>query len=204
MDVLELLDGIRIDALPNWAHESSPDAVTQRTIRIFLASSSELREDRDELDLYFRQRNDVLRKRGLYLEIVRWEKSLDAMSETRLQDEYNEAVRSCDLFVSLFFTKTGRFTEEEFDVAHCAFKETGRPRIYVFFKDADFRIGKITREIETLLKFKEKLNELEHFYTSYENIEHLKRQFNDQLEMLDVPARSAGTASGHAGHPRPG
>ena len=40
------------------------------------------------------------------------------MSETRLQDEYNKAVRDCDVFVSLFFTKTGKFTEEEFDMAH--------------------------------------------------------------------------------------
>ncbi len=60
--------------------------------------------------------NDRLRKEGLYLQIVRWENFLDAMSETRLQDEYQE-VRECDIFVSLFMTKTGTFTEEEFDVA---------------------------------------------------------------------------------------
>lgn len=40
------------------------------------------------------------------------------MSETRLQNDYNEKGRECDLFVSLFSTKTGKFTEEEFDVAH--------------------------------------------------------------------------------------
>ena len=54
---------------------------------------------------------------------MRWENFLDAMSETRLQNEYNKAVRDCDVFVSLFFTKTGKFTEEEFDVAHQQFKE---------------------------------------------------------------------------------
>lgn len=37
--VLELLDGIRPGKLPTWA--------TPRTLRIFLASSAELREDRD-------------------------------------------------------------------------------------------------------------------------------------------------------------
>lgn len=52
------------------------------------------------------------------MEVVRWENFLDAISETRLQDEYNAEVRKCEIFIALFFTKTGKFTEEEFDVAH--------------------------------------------------------------------------------------
>ncbi len=124
VDVLEMLDGIRVDRLPVWAKDEdrSKSSAKQndaepKTIKIFLASSSELKEDRDAFDLYFRQQNDVFRKQGLYLEIVRWENFLDAMSETRLQDEYNQEVKACDIFVSLFFTKTGKFTEEEFDTA---------------------------------------------------------------------------------------
>ncbi|MGR9116305.1 MAG: hypothetical protein ACU85E_11110 [Gammaproteobacteria bacterium] len=45
-------------------------------------------------------------------------------------------------------------------------------------------MGEISDEITTLLRFKKKLNELGHFYTGYDNIEHLKRQFKDQLENL--------------------
>ena len=74
-------------------------------------------------------------KDGVYLTIVRWENFLDAMSETRLQDEYNKAIRECDVFVSLFFTKTGKFTEEEFDAAHEQFKAAGRPLIYTYFQE---------------------------------------------------------------------
>ena len=55
VDVLELLDGIRVDKLPGWAEGDKP-AAPLRTIKIFLASSAELREDRDAFDLYFRQR----------------------------------------------------------------------------------------------------------------------------------------------------
>ena len=141
VDVLELLDGIRVDTLPGWANEQQP-VTSLRTIQIFLASSAELREDRDAFDLYFRQQNDQLRKQGVYLKIVRWENFLDAMSDTRLQDEYNKAIRDCDIFVCLFFTKTGKFTEEEFDVAHRQFKDSGRPRIYTFFKNADIKTGR--------------------------------------------------------------
>lgn len=157
-----------------------------RIIRIFLASSEELREDRDAFDLYFRQQNDQFLKRGFYLEITRWENFLDAMSETRLQDEYNNAVRACHIFVSLFFTKTGKFTEEEFDTAHRQFKETHKPLIYTFFKNAEIKTGSVRLEdLKSLLIFQEKLKTLEHFYTQYDNIEHLKRQFRDQLDILE-------------------
>lgn len=153
-------------------------------VRIFLASSQELRDDRDDFDLYVRQQNDRLIKEGVYLEVDRWENFLDAMAETRLQDEYNKAVRACDIFVSLFFTKTGKFTEEEFDQAHDQFKKTGKPRIYTFFKNADVKTGAITDEILTLLQFKKKLRDLGHFHTDYNDAEHLKRQFRDQLDRL--------------------
>jgi internalin A len=183
VDVLELLDGIRVDQLPGWAKEEKP-ATAPRTIRIFLASSAELWEDRDAFDLHFRQKNDQFRNEGLNLEIVRWENFLDAMAETRLQDEYNGKLRRCDIFVSLFFTKTGKFTEEEFDTAYRQFKDTGRPYIYTFFKNAPVLMGDIDDEVLSLLQFKKKLVNLGHFYTSYDNIEHLKRQFRDQLDKL--------------------
>jgi hypothetical protein len=184
VDVLELLDGIRVDKLPGWANKE-PAAAPPRTIRIFLASSAELREDRDAFDLYLRQQNDQLRKKGVYLEIVRWENFLDAMSETRLQDEYNRAIRDCDIFVCLFFTKTGKFTEEEFDVAHRQFQDTRRPLIYTFFKDDGIKTGRMPWEdLMSLRAFQDKLDKLGHFRTNYTSIEHLKLQFRDQLDMI--------------------
>jgi hypothetical protein len=161
------------------------DATQPRTIRIFLASSEELREDRDAFELYFRQQNDQLRKRGLYLEINRWENFLDAMSDTRLQDEYNKAVRECDIFVSLFFTKTGKYTEEEFDTARRQFLETGKPLIYTFFKDAEIKTGSAReKDLESLWAFQKRLSALKHFYSRYDSVEHLKRQFRDQLDKI--------------------
>ena len=154
------------------------------TLRIFLASSAELRDDRDQLDLYLRQQNDLFRKEGLYLEIVRWENFLDAMADTRLQDEYNREVRACDIFVSLFFTKAGLFTEEELDTAHQHYQQTGRPFIYTFFKNAPRNTGDIGDEILSLLQLKRRLRALGHYPTSYDSAEHLKRQFIDQLKKI--------------------
>lgn len=170
--------------LRGWAKEEKPPTALRR-IRIFLASSAELREDRDEFDRYFRQLNDQLLEEGVYLQVVRWENFLDAMSDTRLQDEYNKELRRCDIFVSLFFTKTGKYTEEEFDTAHRQFKDTGLPRIYTFFKDADIKTGSAREEdLNSLWAFQKKLRSLGHFYTMYNDIEHLKLLFRDQLDEL--------------------
>jgi internalin A len=179
VDVLELLQGVRNEP----GRQASPSV--RRDIRVFLASSSELREERDALDLHLRQRNDLLRKSGLYLEIVRWENFLDAMSETRLQDEYNKAIRECDLFVCLFFTKTGKYSAEEFDVAHRQFKASGRPRIFVYFKNAGIRIGQIRKEEQnSLWAFRDKLNALGHFPKDFDNVEHLILDFSGQLDKV--------------------
>ncbi|SFL80318.1 Ras of Complex, Roc, domain of DAPkinase [Nitrosomonas communis] len=196
VNVLTLLDGFKPEHLPIWA-EKQPDSrrltseltksnrVKDKTIKIFLASSEELREDRDAFDLYFRQRNDRLLEQGIYLKIVRWENFLDAMSSTRLQDEYNREVHNCDIFVSLFMTKTGKFTEEEFDVAHHTFRQNGKPHIYTYFKEASVQITKINRDaLQSLWKFQDKLKALGHFQTEYKNTEHLKQLFRDQLEEL--------------------
>jgi hypothetical protein len=182
VDVMELLDGIKVEKAPPWAKE---DARLPRTIRIFLASSSELREDRDEFDAYFRTQNDQLIKKGIYLQIVRWEYFLDAMSETQLQDEYNKEIRGCDIFVCLIFTKTGKFTEEEFDVAFKTFKETGRPRIFTFFKEGSVDIRSLSAsDLQSREAFQKKLSGLGHFYTNYEDARDLKLKFRDQLERL--------------------
>ncbi|HXU83935.1 MAG TPA: COR domain-containing protein, partial [Polyangia bacterium] len=181
VDVVSLLDGVRAAQLPAWAHERKSSA-GDGTIKIFLASSSELRAHRDALELYLRQQNDRLRKEGVYLEIERWENFLDAMSATRLQDEYNKAAASCDVFVSLFHTKVGPFTEEEFDAAHRNFRTTGRPRIFTFFNQE--RVSPDDRGLGSRWNFQDRLKELGHYHTSYEGIDSLKLQLRDQLDKL--------------------
>ena len=191
VDVLELLDGIRLDNLPIWANETpratskAPLAASSREIRIFLASSSELREDRDAFELYFLQQNHGLLKKGFQLKVERWENLFSAMSKTRSQDEYNKVICKCDVFVSLFGTKTGKYTEEEFDVAHRQFKSTGKPLIYTFFKDTEIKTGNAPRkDLQSLWAFQDKLQKLEHFYDQYDSIEGLKLQFRGQLDKI--------------------
>jgi len=182
----ELLPKVENKETKGKSNESGSNGGAEpKTVRIFLASSSELREDRDSFDLYFRQQNDRLLKEGIYLKIVRWENFLDAMSNIRKQDDYNEKIRECDLFVSLFKTKTGKFTEEEFDVAHQTFKDTGKPLIYTWFKQASVSTTQSCRDdLLSLWNFQKKLGDLGHYHTEYESVADLQKQFRDQLDKL--------------------
>jgi hypothetical protein len=184
VSVLELLDGIKVPESPEFA--KGPSASRPPVpIKIFLASSSELREDRDKFDLHFRQLNDELIAEGVHLQIVRWEHFLDAMSETRLQEEYNKEIRRCDAFVSLFFTKAGKFTEEEFDVALNQFRAEGRPLIYTYFKDAPVTTGTWKKEDhDSIDALKKKLKDLGHYPTTYSNIDNLINKFRGQIPMI--------------------
>ena len=155
-----------------------------KNIKIFLASSSELKDEREKFELFIHRENKQLYKQGVFLELVIWEDFIDAMSKTRLQDEYNKAVRNSDIFVSLFFTKVGKYTQEEFEIAFGQFKKTGKPLVYTYFKDAPIHAGKITSDIKSLLAFQEKLKELGHYRTVYINIDNLKLQFKKQLEKI--------------------
>jgi hypothetical protein len=154
------------------------------TKKIFLASSWELREDRQEFEIFINRKNKDWVARGVSIELVHWEDFLDAVSKTRLQDEYNEAIRKCDLFVMLFWTKVGPYTEEEFETALAQFKATSKPVIFTYFKDAPNIESANEDDLMSLLAFKKRLKNLGHFVTVYKNIDELKLHFNGQLDKL--------------------
>ena len=155
-----------------------------KIIKIFLASSSELKDDREQFEIFINRENKKYIKQGIFLELVVWEDFIDAMSKTRLQDEYNKAITECHIFVSLFHTKVGKYTEEEFLKALETFKANGNLRIYTYFKNAPINAGQIGPEIMTLLNFKERLHNLGHFHTSYADINDLKHKFSEQLNKI--------------------
>lgn len=157
---------------------------TQKHIKIFLASSAELKEEREQFEIFIHRENQKLYKEGIFIELELWENFIDAMSKTRLQDEYNYVVKHSDIFISLFFTKVGKYTLEEFETAFGQFKKTGKPLVYTYFKSGEIDTEQITDEIQSLLEFKKKLVDLGHFRTIYKNIDDLKLQFKNQLEKI--------------------
>lgn len=146
--------------------------------------------------------------KGVFLELVVWEDFLDVMSRTRLQDECNRAIRECDLFVILFFTKVGQFTEEEFDTAFGQFQATGRPFILTYFKTAPVE-NPDRADLQSLWAFQDKLKALGHYQTTYKNVEGLQHHFSQQLDKLAAngfikfdPEAAAASVSTTAGNGR--
>lgn len=152
--------------------------------RIFLASSMELKADRAAFRELIMQQNNAWHEQGAFLQVVGWEYFLDAMSRTRLQDEYNAAIRDCDVFVMLFHTKVGKYTREEFEVAHAQFMASGKPLVYAYFKTADAGKPVAATDQESLDHFRAHLKSLGHFETRYENVEGLQLHFLQQLHLL--------------------
>jgi hypothetical protein len=147
--------------------------------KIFIASSNELKDDRDDFREFISVQNDSLHRKGIYLELVQWEYFNDSVVPDGKQNEYNNALKTCDMFVSLFYTKVGKYSEEEFDIAYTAFLETGKPNIWVYFKQG---FSSINRDILTVFNFQDKLKAIKHYYSSYNNIDDLKNQFKLQLD----------------------
>lgn len=149
-------------------------------IKIFIASSYELKDDRAQLDMLISRKNKTWINRNIFLESVMWEDFIDAVSKTRLQDEYNKAIKESDIFIMLFYSKIGKYTEEEFETAFGHFKENQKPFIYIYFKSDKLR----SAEENSLEKFKHKLRTLGHFETLYKSSEDLCSHFYGQLEKL--------------------
>ncbi|MDP4270780.1 MAG: COR domain-containing protein [Bacteroidota bacterium] len=159
--------------------------MSTKTIAIFLASSSELKEDREQFEIFINRENKRLNQEGIFLNLELWEDFIDAMSKTRLQDEYNKVIASCDIFISLFKTKVGKFTAEEFETAFTQFHHNNKPLVYTYFKDEQINMSSIDKDdILSKFEFEAKLKGKGHFPTIYKNIEDLKYQFKIQLDKI--------------------
>ena len=91
------------------------------------------------------------------------------MSSKDKQDDYNETLKQCDIFLSLFATKVNKYTVEEFNVAHKQFRASNRPQIFTFFKEETITTVTAKREdLQTLWEFQDKLKKHETF------LEHLQ------------------------------
>lgn len=152
-----------------------------KTIKIFLASSAELDEDKKQFEIYINEKNIDLQNRGIFLELKTWKNFISSIKEGRTQDEYNEYIKGCDITIFLFHTKLGQYTKEEFDNAHDAFLKSKRrnkkPHVFTYFR-------KDENESEEITKFKDYIDGLDHFYDTYYNWDNLLVKFNHQLDKI--------------------
>ena len=151
-----------------------------KTIRIFLASSDELRQERTEFADLIEHLNLIFRPKGTELQLVKWEYLDASMGGGRKQDEYNRELASCEVALVLYWHRFGAFTEEELRTAHENNRAGRNPRkLYVFFKET----GSDEGMSDALREFKDSFETtFGHFYCRFENVDMLKLNFLLQFE----------------------
>ena len=148
-----------------------------RIVKVFIASSEELQPERERFDTLFNHLNNIFERRGIMLLPVKWEFLDASMGEEHKQEEYNRAIRECDLCVVMFWQKFGTYTDTELRVADTEQRAGRLPKkVYVFFKEP----GDYTAEIETFKAGFEQ--EYGHFYSKFSTSDQLQLDFTLQLE----------------------
>lgn len=98
--------------------------------KFFIASSSELKAERDECVLVITELNKLYPQ--LRFEPVLFELDMPSGSSTleRIQDDINILLEEADIMIVLFYSRIGQFTKEEFNLAG----KKGK-KIFLYFKD---------------------------------------------------------------------
>lgn len=152
-----------------------------KKITLFLASSKELKPERERFELEIYRKCKAWFERGVFLHLDIWEDLSARMSATGSQSEYNKKIKAADLFVLLAYTKVGMYTAQEFEEAFGQFQSKQKPFIFTYFKTVE---GVATDP--SLEAFHQKLKELKHFYSPFKDADDLWNQFNKELDRLEL------------------
>ena len=154
-----------------------------KTIKIFLASSNELHDERVAFGNFIRRLDKIYKGRGMGVDVFEWEDYDAANNDQRKQDEYNVEVRKSDMFLAIFHKKAGKYTLEEYDVAMEAYSTKKHPKVYVYCK----KLGFLERETPELKAFKARLSKekKKYFWITYSTRDQLQLHFIQQLLMVE-------------------
>ena len=152
-----------------------------KKITLFLASSAELKPEREQFEIEIYRKCKAWFDRGIFLHLDIWEDLSARIAADGSQSEYNKKVEAADLFILLAYSKVGMYTGEEFEKAFGQFKATQKPFIFTYFKTPD---GIVTDP--SLVEFHQKLKDLKHFYCPFKDASDLWNQFNKELERLEA------------------
>lgn len=156
----------------------------RKIINIFLASSiTEFHVERMEIENFIRNVSDKF-ETHYDIKIQPWlcENFDDAVARTRKQDEFNEKIRESELCFFLFFTDVGKYTEEEFNTARKSFLQSGKPKIYTYFKQANGETVK-----ESIKDFMKMLDEsIGHFYGNFDHLDTVKLRILLSLKLEEM------------------
>lgn len=160
--------------------------------KIFLASSEELKEDRVAFGDAILELNQSLALQGKHVafELYKWEYDTISFSERRKQVEYNSNIQDCAIFVMLYWSKVGQYTEEEYDFAYKNFVSNAAknfPVVLVFKKNKQAPVSQTDIDRQSINNFNDKILKRDgQFKASYNTFEGLKNGFLSEINKLFV------------------
>jgi len=160
---------------------------TIKTIKIFLASSTELSPERQEMALLIQKENNQLIKKGKYLELVIWEDLFHSFQGERIQDYFNQKMLECDVVVVLIGSQVGAFTHEEFNLAWEHLNKEHQPKfLFVYVKDISISSQDRTalKNYTRVLDLIERIEQKEQLYQNYKDPVDLVYKFKNQLAYI--------------------
>jgi len=159
------------------------DKKSIKILKLFLASSSELKPEREKIEVALARKNNTLRKQGFSVQLLTWE---DSKYEKyfRSQGNYNLAIDDCNFFAMLLHSKVGKFSKEEFNQAKNRFNRGQHPSIQVFEKDADIPKNQNKEEAISRFDFLEQLKKETHFPKTFKNSAELIQKLEDTIDNL--------------------
>ena len=178
---------ISIEKLLGGIEDKTPEQRERRpqNIKVFLASSGELKEEREQIDLLVGKENRKLHYQNIFLDLVIWEDLKHSFSGKRIQDYFNEKMLECDIVICMFFKKVGNFTKEEFELAANNLKAGKNPRyLCVFFKSGKIDIDENDEEIQKIRELKKEIEAAEQLYNNFKSTEDLILQIKNQLDLI--------------------
>jgi hypothetical protein len=147
-------------------------------LKVFLASSSELEKEREDIVSTIVEINDILPH--VRLRSFRWETGLESgsVSGDNIQGDINPSLDDSEIIIVLFYSKPGKFTQAEFERS-----EISRKKIFVYFKQGFS--PKTETEAEDylqLIRFKKKMErENRILYTQFDNLTELKLRIHRDI-----------------------
>ena len=152
-----------------------------KTIKIMIAASEEMHDEKLEFTNLIEHLNEVLEPRGIELKRIKWNPETDGSIE-----EYKAKLKECEMCLTLYWRDLTGNSGQELDTAYQELKDGNNPRnLYVFFKEP-------TEDLTERLKdFKANfVTNYGHFFCKFENVDTMNLHFILQFEAYQNHLRS--------------
>ena len=158
----------------------------QKVYKIFVASPSDLKDEREALEVVIKELNDIWNNTiGISIQLIRWETHSYPGFGDDAQDVINNTIDDdYDIFIGILWTRFGTPTKrydsgtlEEFEKAYNRFKDNPDDiRLMIYFKDASINPYDIDLDqFQKVNEFKKRIEQLGCLHWSFNNLESFSR-----------------------------